>query len=300
MRGKPYSSITKDCCLKQRQKGLSLNELVQIFQIPKTTIHDWVSNYPLSVSAKANIQSRIRIGQQKGVENARKLSTKIIPQPDYWTPELVLIVAHFLFDGYSTTKKDGFVYCSRNLSQIKRMNKLIKKVFNIEPHCKTDKNGVTKSFYFSVLFYRYIYKKKQELLRILPKSSLKLKKAFLKAFYDDEGCITFNKNIKKVRGYQYSKQILKLVEQLLCDFDIDSQINKNCTEVTITGKENLIRFKNLINFSPQIYINHNRKNGIWKYKIDKKTILEKALKSYRRNYMVWPCCLIAKLKLFSF
>jgi len=93
--------------------------------------------------------------------------------------------------------------------------------------------------------------------------------------------VTFNKNNKKVRGYQYSKTILRLVKELLKDFEIESRIDKRNTEVTITGKENIIKFQKEINFSPDIYINSERKNGIWKYKIDKKTILEKTINSYQ-------------------
>ncbi len=281
MRGHSYPLAIKKYCLKHRQKGLSLNELVQIFKIPKSTIHDWVSDQPLSNRAMINIRSKIILGQKRGIEIARKISTKVIPQPDYWTPGLTSIVAHFLFDGYPTSKKDGFVYCGRNLSQIQRMSKLIKNVFGLESHYRKNENEVIKSTNFSVNLYKYISRKKKELLQILPKAPIEIKLAFLKAFFDDEGCVTFNQKVKKVRGFQHSKMILRLVQQLLNDFDIINRIDNNYIEITITGRENLVKFQNLINFSPQIYINPKRKNGLWKQKIEKRAILEKALASYK-------------------
>ena len=40
-------------------------------------------------------------------------------------------------------------------------------------------------------------------------------------------------------------------------------------------------FQNEINFSHGLFINPNRKNGLWKYKITKKAILQKAISSYQ-------------------
>ena len=205
MRGHSYPLAIKKYCLKHRQKGLSLNELVQIFKIPKSTIHDWVSDQPLSNRAMINIRSKIILGQKRGIEIARKISTKVIPQPDYWTPGLTSIVAHFLFDGYPTSKKDGFVYCGRNLSQIQRMSKLIKNVFGLESHYRKNENEVIKSTNFSVNLYKYISRKKKELLQILPKAPIEIKLAFLKAFFDDEGTVATS----NLKFYSHNKKLLQ-------------------------------------------------------------------------------------------
>lgn len=52
-----------------------------------------------------------------------------------------------------------------------------------------------------------------------------LKSAFLKAFYNDEGCMDFNGKIRRVRGYQHSHHILTLVRKLLAEFNIPSKID---------------------------------------------------------------------------
>jgi hypothetical protein len=60
---------------------------------------------------------------------------------------------------------------------------------------------------------------------------------------------------------------------------ITGKINRS--NIEISGKENLVRFAKEINFSPRIYINPQRKNSIWRRKIDKRKILSLAIKSYR-------------------
>lgn len=281
MRGKTYSSAIKQKCLKLRRRGYSLNEISSKLSIPKTTIHDWVNcRVILSLQAKKRIQDRVTQGSIKGNKSLNRSAVKQITEPKNWTPELVSIVGHFLFDGYSTTKKDGYVYCSRNISQINRMNNLMSRVFGLKPSIITDKNNVTKSQFFSVKLADLISKKKEEIVRFIPTATPNLKRAFLRAFFDDEGCVTFCKNKKQVRGYQHSFQILTIIQNLLDDFGIKGYIDKRKVEVTITGKENLIKFRNKINFSSNIFINPNRMNGLWKTKITKRAILEKAINSY--------------------
>jgi hypothetical protein len=102
---------------------------------------------------------------------------------------------------------------------------------------------------------------------------LEEKRIFLKSFFDDEGCISYERvrNLRRIRGYQRSNKILGLIKDLLNDFEIESKINKT---------HNLIKFQKEIGFSSGIYINPNRKNGIWKRRIEKRKILEKAINSY--------------------
>lgn len=282
MRGYKHPLILKKECIKLRSEGLSLNELSNVLKLPKTTVYDWVSHkIILSPEAKERIQKRIIKGSLKGNQSVNRKSIKFIPEPDNWTPELASIVGHFLFDGYRLGNKEGYAYCSRNLSQIERMNRLVLKVFKIKPSIRIGDNNVIRSQFFSVKLNKYINNKKREIFNFLPTASFSIKQAFLRAFFDDEGCITFSKNKKQVRGFQHSEKILKSIQNLLQDFGIKSHINNTKVEITISRKENLIKFQKEINFSPDIFINHKRKNGIWKYKIDKRSILNKAIESYQ-------------------
>ena len=106
------------------------------------------------------------------------------------------------------------------------------------------------------------------------------KKVFLQAFFDDEGSVHFDK--KLVRGYQYNLEILKLVQKLLKDFNIESRIDEKYKEIVISRKPNLIKFRNEINFSKGIYINPARKNSVWKRKLEKRKILDYLINSYQK------------------
>jgi len=76
--------------------------------------------------------------------------------------------------------------------------------------------------------------------------------------------------------------ILKLIRKLLKDFDIRSRIEEKGQEIVISGKENLLKFRDKINFSKGVYINPNRKNSIWKKKLEKREILNKTIVSYKK------------------
>ncbi|MBN1469951.1 MAG: hypothetical protein JW924_14585 [Fusobacteriaceae bacterium] len=116
-------------------------------------------------------------------------------------------------------------------------------------------------------------------------SNKSIKKEYLRAFYDDEGCACL-RIFKKTNEWKRtltlssnSKKILKEIKGLLLnDFSIPSnKIIKNkkenniCYVLTITGKENFIRFRNQINFK------HPRKSKI----LD--LIIECYDKTFKRN-----------------
>lgn len=281
MRGIAHSSLVKEKCINLRLRGYSLNELVQIIRIPKTTIHDWVSHgIVLSKRARGRIRERCHSGVLKANRNKRK---KII-KPSKWSTELVSILGHFLFDGYPETKNRGYVYCSRNLAQIKRMRKLILKIFKMKPCFRITNEEIYRIQYSSVEFYLYIRAKTDTLLKYIQKAPKEQKRSFLKAFFDDEGGIYYYRDKKRasrtVKGFQYSLKILKLIGNLLQAFEISSCVKKDRNEIVIRGRENLIKFQKEINFSAGIYINYQRRRSYWKYKIDKRTILKRAIQSY--------------------
>ena len=142
--------------------------------------------------------------------------------------------------------------------------------------------GVKRISYFNVALSIYFKQKANELLKNIETFSKSLKKEMLKAFFDDEGCIDFRKkrNLRRVRGYQKDMKILLLIKKLLANFGIASNIHRP-NEVVITGKENLKRFQKEINFSPGVYINGNRSNSIWKKSLEKRDILDLAIKSFK-------------------
>jgi intein-encoded DNA endonuclease-like protein len=161
----------------------------------------------------------------------------------------------------------------------------MKEVFNLEPYHRLYKeSGVHRISYFYIELADYVRKRIKELKEYIRITSLPEKKIFLRVFFDDEGSVRYDKkrNKRQVRGFQYNLEVLKLIQKLLKDFDIQSKIDEKYKEIVISRKENLIKFRDKINFSKGVYINPNRKNSIWKQKLEKREILDRIIDSYQR------------------
>ena len=270
-------------CRTLRRKGLSLNYIIRVVHLPKSTIYDNIRDINLSLETKNRLhQSSIR----PLVEFSRKRKGKcipgrVVPKPKGWFCDLIYLVAHFMFDGEITAH--SCIYSNRNKILINKVRTLMKKVFNLEPYEYLNKNtGVYRISYHYVELAIYVYKRSKELLKYIKKAKEKEKIVFLKAFFDDEGCAYYWGNARKVRGYQKNIKVLKLVRKLLKDFNIESRIDAKYKEIVISRRENLIRFQDVINFSRGVFINPGRKNSIWKKKIEKREILNRMIGSYQK------------------
>jgi len=274
-------------CRILRKKGFTLREISKLTNIPFTTIYGYVSNVPFSLKLVENIKL-------KQIENTKRLVRfnietrkgkcipgRIVPKPKEWSSDLIYLVAHFMFDGEIASH--SCIYNNRSEALIDGVRSTMKKVFNLEPYTYLNKEtGVDRISYHYVELAIYTQKKSKELLRYIRKANKKEKIIFLKAFFDDEGCIGLWGRKKLVRGYQKDLKILQLVQKLLKDFTIESKIDKKYKEIVISRKENLVKFQSTINFSKGIYINPNRKNSIWKQKLEKREILDKLICSYQK------------------
>lgn len=89
------------------------------------------------------------------------------------------------------------------------------------------------------------------------------------------------RNKRMIRGYQNDRQVLLLVKGLLSGFGIESTLQGR-NEVVISGKENLVRFRDQINFSDGVRINPNRTNSIWKKNLEKRKLLDMAIESFKK------------------
>jgi len=272
----------REQCRKLRKQGFSLGRIIKVAKLPKTTVWDQIGDIKLNKKAKKYFE----LNRDKNVLRANKKRKgkcwpgRIVVKPSNWSPELIYVLSHFLFDG--TIRRDCCEYYNQGIDQINKMRKNVNFLFKVDSKIYDCKNSVKKLRYSYVELGEYVIKKIKELKRYIKTASMKERKIFLRSFFDDEGCVSVEGNYKsrRIRGYQHSKEILKLIKKLLRDFDIKSRINKTNTEVCISRKINLIKFQKDIDFSPGIYINPNRKNGIWKTKIEKRKILEKAINSY--------------------
>jgi hypothetical protein len=143
-------------------------------------------------------------------------------------------------------------------------------------------NGVHRIAYHNVALATFMRAKATELLLNIAALSPDLQLVFLQTFFDDEGCVDYSikRNSREIRGYQHDVAILKLVQKLLSNFGIISKVDERFFEVTITRKENLLKFKEQINFSPGVRVNGMRSNSVWKESLEKREILNRALASY--------------------
>ncbi|MBI4086999.1 LAGLIDADG family homing endonuclease [Candidatus Kaiserbacteria bacterium] len=168
------------------------------------------------------------------------------------------------------------------MTLIARVEKLMRRVYIYEPKRYTDTgSGVHKLYYHNVALAAFIKEKALLLLKEILLLSRSCQREFLRAFFDDEGCMDFRpqRNLRRVRGYQKNREILFLVQKLLHNLGIEATVQgKN--EVVIRGRENLLRFQEEINFSAGVRINGKRSNSIWKKSLEKRELLRRAIDSF--------------------
>lgn len=141
---------------------------------------------------------------------------------------------------------------------------------------------VVRLAYNNVALEAYLQEKGRDLLTEIELFPLELQREFVRAFFDDEGCVDFRpySRKKRVRGYQKDVSVLKKVQSVLTSFNISSRVVMP-NEVVISGKENLIRFEKEINFSKGVRVNGNRSNSIWKEHLEKRVLLRRAIESFK-------------------
>ncbi len=270
----------KDQCILLRKQGHTLTEIMQMLGRSKTSIFFHIQDIPLDAEKIRAIRkaSGIRIRQYAIARKGK--STRLFKRFEKWTTDTVLLVAHLIFDGEI---RNGAIYNNRSEALIRQVEVCMRGIYDFHPtRYKNVLTGVSRISYFNVEFATFLKEKRKELIRDVRKMPHDLKLEFLRAFFDDEGCMDYRpqSNRRKIRGYQKDVMILKIISNLLGDFGIESRVVKP-NEIVITGKENLQRFARTINFSLGVYINGNRANSRWKRHIEKRELLTRAIKSFK-------------------
>ncbi|RJQ33427.1 hypothetical protein C4568_04580 [Candidatus Parcubacteria bacterium] len=271
----------KEQCIELRKKDFTLNEIVKITGRSKTSIHFHIRDLPLSRAKQLKIKAAKRRFAIKLAADRRGKSARLHKKFSDWGTESVCLVSHLLFDG--ELKRSGCVYNNRNISLLNRVEQCMKVIYDREPKRYLNKlTGVSRISYHNVSLAEYLKERSEHLLREIPGLDKDLQREFIRSFFDDEGCMDFRpqRNLRQIRGYQKKPTILFLVQKLLLNFELPSRISGN--EIIISGKENLIKFKKEINFSPGIRINGNRSNSIWKQSLEKRVLLARAIASYQK------------------
>lgn len=258
-----------------------MTEIVKITKRPKTSVYAHIHTIPLSAAKKAaSLRAQGEWIRQFAIKR-RGLSARKFKRFSHWDKHTVRAVSHFIFDG--EIKHGQCAYNNRNEALLQIVQKNVAYIYDFEPKRYFNKfTGVTRICYFNVAFSAYIAEKARLLLSEIHTLPAEYKREFLRAFFDDEGCMDFRPHInhRKVRGYQKNVEILHIVRKLLTDFDIASKF-KLPNEVEIIGKENLEKFQKEIGFSPGVRINGKRSNSIWKQSLEKREILRRAIESYK-------------------
>ena len=273
-------NVFKEQCILLRKQGHTLTEIMQRLGRSKTSIFFHIRDIPLDAEKIRAIRkaSGIRIRQYAIARKGK--STRPFKRFGKWTPDMVLLVAHLIFDGEI---RNGGIYNNRSEALIKSVERCMHSIYDFEPtRYKNELTGVSRVSYYNVELALFLKQKANGLVKNIKKMAFRLKREFLRAFFDDEGCMDYRpqSNRRKIRGYQKDVKILKIVSNLLDDFGIESRVVKP-NEVVITGKENLQRFAKNINFSSGIYMNGNRSNSRWKKHIEKRELLRQAIKSFK-------------------
>lgn len=268
----------KKRCIALRSQGLTLGEIMHVLCRSKSSVYFHIRQVILSPKQKEKIAHN-HVLRIREFNHARKgKSTRSFKRFNQWGERKITLVSHLLFDGELT--HSACVYNNRSRVLIERVRDDMHDVYDYEPR-EIIYDGVIRISYFNVALAAYLKEKSLTLLREIHILPLELKRAFLKAFYNDEGCMDFNGNTRRVRGYQHSYAILLIVQKLLTAFNIPSRIDSGKVEIKITGRENITRFAREINFSPGVRVNGNRSNSIWKQSLEKREILRRALTSYQ-------------------
>lgn len=272
----------KEQCIELRKKDHTLAEIMEMTGRPKTSVYFHIRDIQLSEKKKREIREKNRDFVRQVALKRKGKSARSFLTFSKWDAKTVRLVAHLSFDG--EIKWGRCAYYNRSKKLIRTVTLLMKDVYQYPPKERKNKTtGVYTVGYHNVALAAYLQKKSNELFTEAPYLSRHLKKEFLKAFFDDEGCMDYRPkdNRRAVRGYQKDVRVLFLVQNLLDEFGIESRFKKP-NEVVIVGKENLKRFQKEINFSPGVCVNGKRTNSTWKKNLEKRKLLEMAINSFQK------------------
>ncbi|MEX0917415.1 MAG: LAGLIDADG family homing endonuclease [Candidatus Paceibacterota bacterium] len=271
----------KEQCIALRKKDYSLAQITEVTGRPKTSVFFHIRDIPLSKKKQQLIRQGYAEHIRKFALERKGKSLRSFRKFQDWNPETVLLVSHLLFDGEITSS--SCVYHNRSRALLERVERLMKNIYEFEPARHANKKtGVLRISYFNVALSAFFREKANELKKTITTQPLNCKREFLRAFFDDEGCIDFQlvQRKKRIRGYQKDVAVLKIVQRLLLSFGISSYLSVP-NEVVISGKENLLKFQKEVNFSPGVRVNGKRANSRWKKNLEKRKLLELAIHSFR-------------------
>ncbi len=267
-------------CILLRKRDFTLAEIMKKTGRSKTSVYFHIKNIALSKKKQKEIKQK---SGERG-RNVAQLRKGKAMRPFHlfteWTPELVSLTSHLLFDG---EMHKSCVYNNRNRCLLERVKNHMRLLYMYEPKRYTNPvTGVHRISYHNVALALFLKEKALTLIAEIHSLGVEHQREFLRAFFDDEGCMDYRekRNLRQIRGYQNDRSILLVVQTTLENFGILAHLQGR-NEVVISGKENLRLFQKEINFSKGVRINGMRPNSIWKHSFEKRVLLNRAIRSYK-------------------
>lgn len=268
----------KQTCIELRLKDHTLNEIMALTGRSKTSIYVHIRKIPLSDRKRKQISENSRKLALKVADARRGIALRPFKPFLDWTPQTVLLTAHLMFDGRLAKTCE---YNNRNMALINRVEGLMRPVYDFPPkRSRYALTGVNRISYHNVAMANFFKIKSNELILSINSMSVECQREFIRAFFDDEGCMDARLNKRMVRGYQKDRQVLIVIKDVLKHFSIEAKLQGR-NEVVINGKDNLIKFRDQINFSKGVRINPNRTNSLWKKNLEKRKLLDMAIASFK-------------------
>lgn len=268
-------------CIELRKQDHTLSEIARLTHRPETSVYVHIRNIPLSVRKKRSIRIASGIRALQIAAQRRGKSTRTFITFTKWDENMIRLVSHLIFDG--EIRRTGCSYNNRNLSLVSQVESAMNKIYDFKPKRYMNiESGVLRISYYNVELGAFIKKKAFELLDTVDSMPKKLKREFIRCFFDDEGCMDFRpkRSVRQIRGYQKEVGVLRIVQKLLEEFELSSTV-KLPNELVLSGRKNLVRFQKEIGFSSGVRINGKRSNSIWKRSFEKRELLRRAIESFR-------------------
>lgn len=268
---KMYSMEDYNKAISLRSKGFTFDKISKILNIPAGTIYFWNRGaLPLLFSSKHRESSLKKIRKYNEInkrlreEKYKKLILKI-------TPEFAFVLGSILGDGCITLRKRN----NKTMGQIELVTKDKDYATNFKESLEEWSRTKCKLIFYRNIWHVFSYSLVvARCLKYFDSSRLfnlndKIKSSFLRGIFDAEGSVDVNS--KKIIFANTSKNIIKLVENILESFNIKFQVYDRCSKVRfiegrkllpssyfviqISSKEGLRLFYEKIGFSIK------RKNG---------------------------------------
>lgn len=274
--------MTVEKAKELRRKGHSYREISKIVNKSIKFVHSKVRGIKFDKEGKRRYHKEVK-GITKRIKN----------QLSYLTLIKVRIIAHLLFDG--TLYKSGYHYFIRYINASKdlidQFASDIKETYGVLPtslEISKNKKGFScykitfksKLIFEDLQKYFTSYSTSNESIFIpkkIIKADKKIKLEFLKAFFEDEGSISFK---GRIMGDLKSEKIIKQIVELLKEFGLEFRL---CRYDQYTGymykiylpkkQENLKKFYNLGLFEKAI-VTHGHNLGRKKLDVLKEHLIK--------------------------